>query len=84
MTTLTQKDLFAKAYSLENEILTAQELLKELKSDYTYHEEFNPKGLAKDDVASALKAAKCFAKANDLKEKSDELLAIDALIQELS
>lgn len=84
MTTLTQKDLFAKAYSLENEILTAQELLKELKSDYTYHEEFNPKGMSKDDVASTLKAARAFAKANDLKEKSDELLAIDALIQELS
>lgn len=84
MAELTQKDLFAKAYSLENEILTAQELLKELKSDYTYHEEFNPKGLAKDDVADVLKAAKSYAKQNNLKEKAEELIAIDALIQELS
>lgn len=80
---MEKKELFQRAFNLETEVLEAQELLKELKSDYTYHEETNPKGLHKDDVADVLKAAKSYAKQNNLKEKAEELIAIDALIQEL-
>lgn len=81
---MDKKELFQRAVSLENEIQEAQELLKELKDEYTYNEEFNPKGLHKDDVASVLKAAKAYSKQVALKEKAEELLAVDALIEELS
>lgn len=81
---MDKKSLFERAVSLENEIQEAQELLKELKDEYTYNEEFNPKGLHKDDVAVVLKAAKAYAKQVALKEKAEELLAVDALIGELS
>lgn len=81
---LDKKELFQRAVNLENEIQEAQELLKELKDEYTYNEEFNPKGLPKDDVAAVLKAAKAYSKQVALKEKAEELLAVDALIGELS
>lgn len=81
---LDKKSLFERAVNLENEIQEAQELLKELKDEYTYNEEFNPKGLPKDDVAAVLKAAKAYSKQVALKEKAEELLAVDALIGELS
>lgn len=78
-----KKELFQRAFKLETEVLDAQELMKELKADATYSED-NPKGLHKDDVADVLKAAKSYAKQNNLKEKAEELIAIDNLIQELS
>ena len=81
---MDKKELFQRAYNLETEVLDAQELLKELKGEYTYNEEFNPKGLHKDDVAAVMKAAKAYSKQVALKEKAEELIAIDALIQELS
>lgn len=81
---LDQKSLFERAFNLENEILTAQELLKELKAEYTYHAEENPQGLYKEDVASTLKAAKSYAKQVDLNEKIEELKGIDSLIEEFS
>lgn len=81
---MEKKELFERAFNLETEILEAQELLKELKGEFTYHEEDNPKGLHKDDVADVLKAAKAHAKQNDLKEKIEELQAIDTIIEEFS
>lgn len=80
---MEKKELFERAFNLETEVLEAQELLKELKAEATYSED-NPKGLQKDDVANILRAAKAYAKQNDLKEKAEELLAVDALIGELS
>lgn len=80
---MEKKELFQRAFKLETEVLDAQELMKELKADATYSED-NPKGLHKDDVADVLKAAKSYAKQNNLKEKAEELIAIDNLIQELS
>lgn len=81
---MEKKELFERAFNLETEVLEAQELLKELKAEATYNEDSNPKGLHKDDVADILRAAKAHAKQNDLKEKAEELLAVDALIGELS
>ena len=81
---MDKKQLFQRAYNLETEVLDAQEFLKELKGEYTYDEEYNPKGLPKEDVAAVMKAAKAYSKQVALKEKAEELIAIDALIQELS
>lgn len=78
---MDREELFSRAFNLETEVLDAQELLKELKADATYSED-NPKGLQKDDVANILRAAKAHAKQNDLKEKIEELQAIDTLIEE--
>lgn len=79
-----KKELFQRAFDLETEVMEAQELLKELKAEATYNEDSNPKGLHKDDVADILRAAKAHAKQNNLKEKIEELQAIDTLIEELS
>ena len=81
---MEKKELFQRAYNLETEVLDAQEFLKELKGEYTYDEEYNPKGLPKDDVVNILRAAKAHAKQNNLKEKIEELQAIDTLIEEFS
>lgn len=81
---MEKKQLFQRAYNLETEVLDAQEFLKELKGEYTYDKEYNPKGLPKEDVAAVMKAAKAYSKQVALKEKAEELIAIDALIQELS
>ena len=81
---MEKKELFERAVRLETEVLDAQELLKELKGEYTYDEECNPKGLPKEDVAAVMKAAKAYSKQVALKEKAEELIAIDNLIQELS
>ena len=78
-----RKELFRRAYNLEQEIVQAQELLKDLKAEFAYDKEFNSDGLPKKDVAKVLKAAKAKAAQNNLKEKAEELLEVDALIEEL-
>lgn len=78
-----RKELFNRTYKLEIESLEAKELQKELKGEYTYDKEFNPAGLDKDVVKKVMKAAQSKAKSDNLKEKAEELLAIDALIEEL-
>ena len=79
-----KQELFKKAYGYETEIIDAQEFLKELKAEYTYDSDTNTDGLSKDVVAKTLKAAKAFAKQNNLKEKAEELMELDTLIEELS
>jgi 1-aminocyclopropane-1-carboxylate deaminase/D-cysteine desulfhydrase-like pyridoxal-dependent ACC family enzyme len=78
-----RKELFRRAYNLEQEIVQAQELLKDLKAEFSYDKEFNTQGLPKKDVAKVMKAAKAKAAQNNLKEKAEELLEVDALIEEL-
>jgi len=84
MTQKNQKDLFTRAFNLETEIVSAQELLKELKSEFTYHAEDNPEGLDKEIVTKTMKASKARAKEVALKEKADELLEINRIVEELS
>lgn len=79
-----RKELFQRTFNLECEVLEAQELQKEAKAEYTYHEEMNPNGLDKEDVSKIIKSAKAHAKQNNLKEKAEELLELDALVTELS
>lgn len=75
-------DLFKRTYNLEQEVIQAKELQKELKNEFEYHKEFNTNGLDKEDVKKIMRAAKAKASQDDLKAKSEELLEIDALIEE--
>lgn len=84
MSTLTTKDLFTRTFNLEREVLDAQELQKELKSDFTFDADLNTGGLPKDVVAKTMKAAKSYAKQVDLKEKAAELTELDSIIEENS
>lgn len=65
--------LFDRTYQLEQEILTLQEDLKELKGEYTYEKEYNTDGYPKADVGDIMKAAKAKVKQDDLMAKADEL-----------
>lgn len=78
-----KKNLFKRAYNLEQEIVQAQELLKDLKNDFSFDREFNTSGLPKKEVAKIMKASKAKAVQNNLKSKAEELLEIDGLISEL-
>lgn len=71
--------LFDRTYQLEQEILTLQEDLKELKGEFVYHKEYNTDGFDKDEVAKIQKAAKAKAKSDDLKAKADELNEIQQI-----
>lgn len=64
--------LFDRTYQLEQEILTLQEDLKELKGEYTYEKEYNTDGYPKADVVDIMKAAKAKVKQDDLMAKADE------------
>lgn len=67
-----KQELFDRTYQLEQEILTLQEDLKELKGEYTYEKEYNVEGYPKADVADIMKAAKAKVKQDDLMAKADE------------
>lgn len=78
---LTASQLFNNLLQLERELLVLQEDIKMLKSDNTYHQDNNPKGIEKDVVNNVAKAAKAKARETDLLEKIEELQAIDEIIQ---
>jgi hypothetical protein len=67
-----KQNLFDRTYQLEQEILTLQEDLKELKGEYTYGKEYNTDGYPKADVVDIMKAAKAKVKQDDLMAKADE------------
>ena len=74
-----KQSLYDRTYQLEQEILTLQEDLKELKGKFVYHKEYNTDGFDKDEVAKIQKAAKAKAKSDDLKAKADELNEIQQI-----
>ena len=76
------KDLYARAYQLEQELLTLKEDLKELKGEFVFHKEYNVGGLDKELVAKTMKAAKAKAAQDNLAEKVSELEELQE-IQEL-
>ncbi|MNQ24618.1 hypothetical protein D3C85_378170 [compost metagenome] len=78
-----KQSLFKRTYNLEQEVITAKELQKELKSEFTFEKEFNTAGLDKEVVKKVMKAAVAKAKQDTLKEKAQELLELDELITEL-
>jgi len=78
-----RKELVKSGYNIAKAIVQAQELLKELNPDFSYDKDVCTDGLPKKDVAKILRAAKAKAAQNNLKEKAEELLEVDALIDEL-
>ena len=81
---MNTKQLFDRAINVEREILALQEDLKELKSEFTYHQEHNTQGLVKEEVVKVMKAAKAAAKEDDIEAKIEELTYINTFIGENS
>ena len=78
-----KRDLFNRTYNLEQEIVQAKELQKELKGEFEYHKEMNTSGLEKDVVKKVMKAAVAKAKQDQLEQKANDLLELNELISEL-
>jgi uncharacterized protein (UPF0335 family) len=68
-----KQNLYSRAYQLAQEIITLQEDLKELVTEFAYDKEYNIEGFDKKDVKKIIKAAVARAKEDDLKTKADEL-----------
>jgi len=86
MTTSVQdmkRDLFNRTYNLEQEIVQAKELQKELKGEFEYHKEMNTSGLEKEIVKKVMKAAVAKAKQDQLEQKANDLLELNEIISEL-
>lgn len=81
---MNTKNLFDRAITIERDILALQEDLKELKSEFTYHQDHNTQGLDKEEVGKVMKAAKAAAKQDDLEAKIEELTFINIFIGENS
>ena len=81
---MNTKELFDRALNVEREILALQQDLKELKSEFTYHQDHNTQGLDKEEVGKVMKAAKAAAKEDDLDAKIEELTYINTFIGENS
>lgn len=81
---MNTKQLFDRAITVEREILALQEDLKELKVEFTYHQDHNTLGLDKEEVGKVMKAAKAAAKQDDLEAKIEELTSINTFIGENS
>lgn len=77
-----QKDpqaLFDRSYQLEQELITLKEDIGELKGEFSYHKDYCPNGLDKDDVKKIMKAAKAKAAQDNLKDKIAELTEIEEI-----
>lgn len=81
---MNTKNLFDRAINVEREILALQEDLKELKSEFTYHQDHNTQGFDKEEVVKVMKAAKAAAKEDDLEAKIQELTYISEFIDKNS
>ena len=81
---MNTKQLFDRAITVEREILALQGGLKELKGEFTYHQDHNTQGLDKEEVVKVMKAAKAAAKEDDLEAKIEELTHINTFIGENS
>ena len=68
-----KQNLYSRAYQLAQEIITLQEDLKELVTEFAYDKEYNTEGFDKKGVKKIIKAAVAKAKEDDLKTKADEL-----------
>ena len=78
-----KRDLFNRTYNLEQEVVQAKELQKELKGEFEYHKELNTSGLEKEIVKKVMKAAVAKAKQDQLEQKANDLLELNELISEL-
>lgn len=71
--------LYNRTYQLEQEILTLQEDLKELKGEFSYEKEYNKEGFEKAEVSDIMKAAKAKVKQDDLKAKAEEFTKLQEI-----
>lgn len=78
-----KRELFNRTYNLEQEIVQAKELQKELKGEFEYHKELNSSGLEKEVVKKVQKAAVAKAKQDQLEKKANDLLELNEIISEL-
>ena len=78
-----KRDLFNRTYNLEQEVVQAKELQKELKGEFEYHKELNTSGLEKEIVKKVMKAAVAKAKQDQLEQKANDLLELNEVISEL-
>lgn len=78
-----KRELFNRTYNLEQEIVQAKELQKELKGEFEYHKETCTNGLEKDVVKKVMKAAVAKAKQDQLEQKANDLLELNEIISEL-
>ncbi len=78
-----KRDLFNRTYNLEQEVVQAKELQKELKGEFEYHKELNTSGLEKEIVKKVMKAAVAKAKQDQLEQKANDLLELNEIISEL-
>ena len=78
-----KRDLFSRTYNLEQEVVQAKELQKELKGEFEYHKENNTSGLEKEVVKKVMKAAVAKAKQDQLQQKANDLLELNQIISEL-
>ncbi len=78
-----KRDLFNRTYNLEQEVVQAKELQKELKGEFEYHKEMNTSGLEKEIVKKVMKAAVAKAKQDQLEQKANDLLELNEIISEL-
>ena len=76
-----KQNLYSRAYQLAQEIITLQEDLKELVTEFAYDKEYNTEGFDKKDVKKIIKAAVASAKQDNLENKSEELLELVSIIE---
>lgn len=81
--TLSQKDLFERLVKLETEKLFIADDVKQLKSDSTYDEDRNPKGISKEDIKLIAKAAVLHARAT-FEEQEEAANAVFSKYKELT
>ena len=65
-----KQNLYSRAYQLAQEIITLQEDLKELVTEFAYDKEYNTEGFDKKDVKKIIKAAVAKAKEDDFESFS--------------
>lgn len=80
--TLSEKDLFERLVKLETDKLVLADDIKQLKSDSTYHEDANPKGISKEDIKLIAKASVLHAKAT-FEEQQEAATAVFSKYKEL-
>lgn len=81
--TLSQEDLFKRLTQLETDKLTTAADIAQLKKDAKFHEDDNPDGIDKDEIALIHDAAKLHAK-RDFEEKKIKAKQVFAKYEELT
>lgn len=81
--TLSEDDLFKRLTQLETDKLTTTADINQLKKDAKFHEDDNPNGIDKDEVALIHDAAKLHAK-KDFEEKKIKAKLVFAKYEELT